>query len=121
MDTFLALNSLVCTCDTDKNAKLDKNELGTPKGEIIQSWVLGKILSNFEFNYLDKNNDGFIDIQEFNQALASFGYGSTTQSTTTTTSATSQNSSLGNFQPTLSNLFTFLSPSKRVCLQQGKK
>ena len=77
-DTFLALNSLVCTCDTDKNAKLSKNELGTPKGKIVQKWVLGKILSSFEFNFLDKSNDGFIDVPEFNQALASLGAKTTT-------------------------------------------
>ena len=80
---FLALNSLVCTCDTDNNAKLSKDELGTPKGKIVQKWVLGKILSSFEFNFLDKNNDGDIDIPEFNQALASLGAKTTTSTTST--------------------------------------
>lgn len=90
MDISLALNSLVCTCDTDSNAKLDLSELGTIKCQTVQSWVLGQTLGSMEFGFLDFNHDSFIDIIEFNQAIAHFGFVTTlapiTTSIITTTS-----------------------------------
>ena len=99
MNTSLALNSLLCTCDTDKNAKLDINELGTTKCETVQSWVLNQILQPMQFTFLDGNNDGFIDVPEFNQALAAFGYATTTHLTTTSTMTSSMNTTSSTMMP----------------------
>ena len=85
MDISSVLNTLVCTCDTDSNAKLDKSELGTTKCHAVQNWILTQTIGSTEFWYIDGNKDDFIDVQEFHKIIKTFGFITTTTSTTTST------------------------------------